>query len=644
MNSSVVKEVRYLNKDFASLRSSLIDFAKIYYPNTYQNFNESSIGMLFIELSAYVGDVLSYYIDDSLKESMLMYADELKNLYALAQAHGYKPQTSIPAYVDLDVFQLVPSIGSGANIGPDWSYALRLQDNMQVASEENFNVIFRTLEPVNFAVSSSIDSTEVTVFEVDGSNNPAYYLLKKSVKAVAGEVKETVFTFGEVEKYAKKLLPDENIIEILNATDSNGNVWYHVPFLAQDTIFVEEENLSTTDPELSQYSNTVPYLLKLRKTARRFTSYIRSDGRVELQFGAGISNNPDELIVPNPTNIGSNLYGAVSFSDVPLDPANFMYTKTYGQAPANTSLTVKYVVGGGIESNVNQNTIKQVRDVTITNDFTGLDSDVVTTVKDSVGVNNPIAARGGRGGETAEEIRLNTLAHYAAQLRAVTKSDYITRVYSMPGRFGSVAKAYIVQDDQLNVGNIAPTTTNGVTRVTNAAVRVGNEDRVPNPLALNLYTLGYNSNKKLSTLNQAIKENLKIYLSQYRMLTDAINIKDGYIVNISIRFQIIAFKSYNKREVVLQCIRKLKEYFNIDNWQFNQPIIISDIYRELFSVVGVQSVVQVDIVNKYKESEGYSGNIYDIQAATRDGIVYPSVDPCVFEVKYPDLDIQGRSL
>lgn len=626
------KEVRYLGRDFSDLRTDLTNFAKVYFPSTYRNFNESSVGMMFMEMASYVGDVLSYYTDNNLRESLLLYAEEEQNIYGLAHTLGYTPALSVPAYTDLDVYQIVPAVGTGAAVSPDYRYAMIINSGMQVQSDTDSSIIFRTIEDVNFAHSSSESPTDLAVYETDNDGNVTFFVLKKSTRASAGEIRTVNFNFSDPKRFEKKILTEPNIIEILDAQDSDGNTWYHVPYLAQDTVFVQLQNVPQNDKDLAQYNDTAPYLLKLRKTARRFVSRIRGDKSIEIQFGAGVSSDPDELLIPNPSNIGSSLFGSVTFSDNPIDPGNFLHTKTYGQSPQNTTLTIKYVVGGGFDSNVNQNDLVKISSVQFTIDDDSLDTSTLQQVKDSVACNNPGAANGGRDGETVEEVRQNALANFPTQLRAVTKEDYISRVYSMPARYGSVAKAYILPDDQLAESpDTAPMV--GVDRT-----------RIPNPLALNMYLLGYDNSKRLTSLNKAVKENLKVYLGQYRMLTDAVNIKDGFIVNIAVKFTIVVFKNYNKREVILNCVTKLKDFFSIDKWQFNQPIIYADIQAELFSVEGVQSVVDVEIENKWKIDDGYSGNIYDINNATKDGVVYPSLDPAIFEIKYPNQDIEGRAL
>tara|TARA_B100000287_G_scaffold210475_1_gene198649 strand:+ start:1418 stop:3397 length:1980 start_codon:yes stop_codon:yes gene_type:complete len=645
------KEIRYLNKDFSSFRNSLMDFAKVYFPNTYNDFNESSPGMMFIEMAAYVGDVLSYYVDSQFKEMMLGYAEERKNVIALAQSFGYTPKTSVGASTNVDVFSVVPSIGSGDSWGPDLRYGIVIKDGMLITPKEDPSLMFRTVDDCNFKFSSSFDPMEVSVYEYDNvSKEPQRYLLKKTVEVIAGQVKEENFPFTEPDKYAKILLAQDDVIEIISVVDSNGKTWYEVPYLAQDTVFVDIENSAANDPELTQYNDSAPYMLKLRKTPRRFIKRVRDDNKTELQFGAGISSNPDEVLIPNPANIAQETIGTpVNLLNNAFDPSNFLKTKTYGQVPHNLTLTVKYSYGGGVHTNVQANTLTEIQSSDIVVDSEGLESGPLETARGSIACINPEPATGGRSSETLEEIRSNALAYFSSQNRCVTKEDYIVRTYSMPAKYGSVAKAYIVQDEQLNQSNYTRSESkeNKKNKKKRNNVDDGRTNKlptsyIPNPLALNLYTLGYDGDKKLINLSPAVKENLKLYLGQYRMLTDAVNIKNAYIINIGVDFEIITLRGYNKREVLLRCVKALKDFFDIDSWQINQPVSIADIIYELGLIEGVQTVTDVEIKNLWDENLGYSGNIYDIDEAIRNKVLYPSMDPSIFEIRFPNQDIQGK--
>lgn len=625
MADLVKRDIRYLSRDFGTLRQNLIDFAKNYFPNSYQDFNESSPGMMFMEMAAYVGDVLSYYTDVSLQESMILNATERQNIFNLAQSFGYRPKTSVASNVTLDVFQIVPSVGSGVNTAPDWNYALAIEPGMVVGHETDSAVEFRTIDYLDFRFSSSFDPTEVTVFEIDDIlNTPTFYLLKKSTRAVSGVLSSVQFDFESPKPYDKVKIEDTNIIEILYAIDSDGNKWYNVPYLAQDTIFDPVPNIPRNDASLHIYRDETPYILTLKTVSRRFTTRIYDDNSYELQFGAGVSDMDDEVLIPNPDLVGNSLAGIETSTSVNIDPSNFLYTKTYGLAPNNTTLTVYYTKGGGVKDNVMSDTLTRLLTKSVVLDDTGLDSVLYGQVISSIAVSNSSPATGGSDGETVEEIRQNALASFASQNRAVTKEDYIIRAYSLPQKYGSITKSYITKDTQLTDESIY------------------NSERVSNDLALNFYVLGSDANNKLTSINDATKYNLRTYLNHHRMLTDAINIKDAYIINIGVEFDIISLPDQNGNQVILRCIDTLKKYFDIKKWQINQPIIISNVYTELDKVTGVQTVISVKFKNLYDTGLGYSQHAYDISRATKDGIIFPSLDPSIFEVKYPDNDIIGR--
>jgi hypothetical protein len=621
MSNLIKKDVKYINKDFGQFRQNLINFAKNYFPNTYNDFNESSPGMMFIEMASYVGDVLSFYTDTQFKESLLTLVEEPANLYNLAQAIGYKPKLRTAANATVDVFQLLPSIGTGANTKPDFRYALSVPANSVISTENK--ITFRTLDTVDFGFSSSYSPSDVSIYQLNGSGQIQYYLIKKQVPALAGEIRSATFTFGQPKPYDKIVIDETDaVLEIIDVTDNDGNTWYEVPYLAQDVIPVSIPNTSYYDSITSINRGSAPYILKYTKTEKRFVTRLRADNKVELQFGSGISSESDENIIPNPTNIGSGLSYLERTTDLSIDPSNFLYTKTYGQAPSGVTLTVRYTVGGGIASNVAAGTITIVNDPNVaTLDTFGLDSSVVNFVKNSLAVNNVTPAIGGTEVKDIESLRLDAIANFAAQNRAITKEDYIIRCYAMPSKYGAIAKAYIIQDDQMVSGQ-------------------GNS--IPNPFALNLYTLGYDANKNFAPLNTTIKENLKTYLAQYRMLTDAINIKDAFIINLGINFEIITRPNYNSNEVILRCINYLKNKFSNDKMQINEPLILSSLTSELDGIEGVQSVLDIEIVNLYDEAAGYSPNFYDVEGATKNKILYPSLDPCIFEIKYPNKDIKGR--
>ena len=634
VNKKVVKkDVSYLGRDFSSIRQNLIEFAKTYFPGQYNDFNESSPGMMFVEMASYVGDVLNYYVDNQYRETLLNYAEEKKNVYNIAQSYGYKPKTAVPSTVEIEVSQQVPakSDGSGGFV-PDLDYAGVIERNGSLTSDTG--VDFTLLDQVDFRVSSSLDPLEVEIIQPSSGTSPENYLLKKKVIAKSGETIEENITFSTGKKFDTITLNKSGVSEVISCVDSDGNSWYEVPFLAQDTVFQTLENTELNDPQLTQYQNDTPYMLRLVKSSRRFVTRVNDDDTTELRFGAGVSDNPDEVIIPNPDNVGSALGFGVSKLDESFDPSNFMKTKTYGLAPANTTLTIKYRHGGAVEHNVRANSITQAKNINFSIDSGNLVSDKVADAEQSLSFNNPLPATGGASKETLTEIKQNALAYLNTQNRAVTRQDYITRVYSLPQKYGNIAKAFIVQDEQYETSDSGEVTT------------------IPNPFAMNMFLLGYDENRKLTTLNEAVKQNLKLYLSQYRILTDAINLKNAYIINVGVKFAIITQRGYNKSEVLFNCVQAVKNHFDVSKWQINQPIVLSDVAYQISLVEGVASVVPptdnnpnkelILIENKATITSGYSGNVYDVEQATKKGVVYPSLDPSIFEVKYPNQDILGK--
>lgn len=616
--------VQYLNRDFDSLKAQLTNFAKIYYPNTYNDFSEASPGMMLIEQAAYVGDVLSFYIDNQIQENFLQFSKQRKNLLAKAYSFGYVPKVTSASTTNVSVYQVVPATIESGRIEPDFNYTLILEEGTQLQSSVDSSISFYINEKIDFSKSGSDSPTEISVYSTDTNNTPNFYLLKKTAKASSGTLTTTTFTFGNPERYPTVVLTDTNVINIIDVTDSNNNKWYEVPYLAQDTIYESVENIAANNPILSQYNDTTPYLLKLKKVPRRFVSRFKTNNNLELQFGPGISTNSDEEIIPNSTNVGLGLPYGVNKMTTAFDPSNFLYTQTYGLAPSNTTLTVTYLKGGGAISNIPSNTLTTKVGGITSFSSNNRDSNLSTTIINSLAFTNEEAAVGGGDGDTNEEIKLNSLANYPTQQRAVTTDDYIIRTLSLPSKFGLISKAYVNQDSSIDVNFRT------------------NYELSKNYNAISLYILSKDSNSNLSSPSLALKQNLQTYLSGFRMLTDAVNIKEAFIINIGVNFDIIVRPNYNNKLVINSCLTTLQNFLNIDKWQINQPIILSDIYSLLDKVEGVQTVQKVEIINKSGTLSGYSQFSYDIKGATINNIIYPSLDPSIFEVKFPATDIQGR--
>lgn len=628
------REIKYLQKNFTQWRQRLIEFAKVYYPNTYTDFNEASPGMMFIEMASYVGDVLGYYIDTQFKENLIQFAEEQDNIIAIAQALGYKPKPSTAAYTQANFYQLCPAAGADRNFEPDARFFLRIASNMVVASSEYPNSTFRTTSEINFV--DPMDR-EITVYAVNAQNQPITYLIRKTVQVVAGTITSYDVTFGDPQKFNKVVLPETNVLEILSARDSSGFYWSEVDYLAQDLILEAREN---TNPTVSADQSLAPsYTVKVTRKPRRFVTRYNENYQLEMNFGSGVLDDVDSTINLEPKKIANDEY-QTNLASTSLDPSDFLSSQSYGLAPGNIDMTIQYVVGGGVESNLPSNTLNSVVTVDVLNDrlaFTPAEASLFNDIVASLAVNNPDPATGGKDADSVEEVRQNAMAFFNSQNRLVNLQDYMVRVYAMPPKFGAAAKAFVVKDAQINnilLANVESVPQDGVF----VSDLVGQN-------TVNIYVLGYDRNKKLSLLNTDVKKNLRTYLDQYRILTDELRILDAFVVNIGVNFRIVAFKNYNMNEVLVRCIDAIKNFFDIDKWQINQPIILTDLYTELAMVDGVQSIVNVEVVNKYQFRDGldYNAYYYDVAAATMDGVIYPSLDPCIWELRYPETDIVGSA-
>jgi hypothetical protein len=606
------RDIKYVNRDFNDFRNNLIEYSKTYFPDTYNDFSNTSTGMLFMEMASYVGDVLSFYLDNQIQETFITNARQTENLYQMAYFLGYKPKTTSVASVDIDFYQKVPAI-SGE---PDFTYSISIPQNTQITSNVNSNIKFLIEDPIDFSSSSSFDPTEITILSISGTE-PTFFLLKKTRKAVSSTINTTTFSFTSPQKFNTRTLQGSNIIGILDVIDSNGNVWYEVPNLAQENVFDSIRNTNVNDPNFS-IDNSAPYLLQLKQVQRRFVTRFINPTTLEFQFGAGNVDANDEEIIPNPDNVGLGLSYEKDKLTTAFSPLNFMYTKTYGIAPSNTTLTVRYLTGGGVASNVDSNNLTILNTTNITFNTPNLTQATANNIFASLACNNPKAADGGGDGDSIEELRQNALGNFQTQLRGVTKEDYLIRTLSMPSNLGKIAKAHAIPS------------------------RVGDYKLGELPTILDLYVLTYDSNKRLKLASPLIKNNLKTYLSEYRMINDAINIKDAFIVNIKLDFDITVRPSYSNSEVLTKCIDVIQTYFNIDKWQINEPILLKDIYVLLDKVDGVQTVKNIVVDNLSGEDSGYSKYSYDIKGATIENVIYPSIDPMIFEIKYKNQDIKGR--
>ena len=624
-----VKQIGYLSKTFTDFRQNFIEFTKAYYPNTDSDFYEASTGMMFIEMASDLGDVLSFYIDNSFKENLMAYAQQTPNVVTISQFLGYKPKLYSVSTTEAELSIIVPATLVNGEYVPDGRYLLKVALGSTFSTNEGQSVSFRLVEPVDF---NDISTEDYIVNSDDNSGNPNDFVVIKKCKLIAGTEKTVDLTFASAQRFVTKQIDDTNVVAVLDVVDNENNKWYEVDYLAQDVVLDDLEVVTNAEDGMMP-----PKGLRLRKVPRRFVTRINRDLRTELIFGSGVTNDSDEDILVDSRQIATNQYGNTiinTVGNIAVNNFNFLNSSAYGLAPSNTTLTVRYLVGGGVESNCNTNTIVNVDNLIVQNDISGYSTAEVAifnSTLQTVEINNTLPATGGGSGESIEEMKENALMFFNAQNRVVTADDYVVRSYALPPKYGTVAKAYALRDEKLNT-----------------IMTLQNQEFVENPVdptAINLYTLGYNKNKKLTTLNTLVKDNLSRYVGQYRLLTDDVKLLDAFIINIGINFDITVFKNYNMKDVLARCIDTIQQFFDVDKWSINQPIIIADLVYQIGSVEGVQNVGKLEIFNKYQFKDGldYHPYRYDIPSATINGVVYPSLDPSIFELRYPQYDIRGNA-
>ena len=611
------KQVKYTGRDFSSLKEQLSEFAKQYFPDSFNNFNDYSIETMFIEMMSYVGDSLHFNMDEKFRHNFMQYSDQIESVFRLAKERGYKPQTVSVALGNVEFSQIVPALVSASVYVPDESYCGIINAGTQV-SDFNRESYFELVESVNME-----DYDRHEVVQTGSGGEPTQFRIYSEGQVRSGRRKTKEISVSSFEKHLE-LLVDSNVAFIESIEDSEGNKWYEVDYMAQDTVFESVKN-DGVNSEFTQFKNTTPYLLKARRVSRRFVVDHRSNGDCYIQFGEGIDVVDDQLkglstddfLTTN--DIANYNIGTTFLVD------NFLNNDSMGLVPSNTTLTVSYVVGRGAEDNARENTISNIISPNIT-----YPNNTNATVQNSFLVSNPEPISGGTFLNGIERIRRESSEAFVSQRRCVTIRDYIIRTKILPNKYGNIDKVFA--EKNINYKR---------------AEELGEEDQ--STKSINLYVLSKNKDGTLTATNKATKNNLRVYLNEFRMATDTINIRDPYIVNIGVYFEYIAKQDYNKEQVGLNVSRKIEEFFEVDRWEINQPIILEELRFKMLEAEGVASVSNIEFENKFDEAKGYSGIAYDVSVNgdnfdTSLGVLYPPADIAIFEMRFPLKDIKSKAV
>jgi len=591
--------IKYTSRDYDTIRQELLDYARRYYGDTVQDFSQNSFASLMFDTVSYIGDTLSFYLDYQANETFFDTANEYNNVVKLARQLGYKNKLA-PSSTGIATFYIsVPAAATG--LGPDTRYIPTLLRNSEFATTNGINFILA--ENVQF----KNDNNLVIVSKInDTTGLPTEYAIKANGRVISGANARKTFSIGAFERFRKVSIGTANVAEILSVVDAEGNEYYEVDSLSQNIVYAE-----TTNP--NALADGVPSLLKPLVVTRRFTVE-RTAADTILQFGHGsddASSMNDDIFDPKNTILEMDAKNY--FSDTEFDPNRLVENDKFGIGPSNTTLYVVYRNNFTNDVNAAVGTLSQITNTTFNfADQANLDTNVIDTVQGSLEVDNEVPIIGGFSVPTAEEIRIKALNHFASQNRAVTKEDYKSFVYAMPAKFGSIARCNIMRDADSSKRN------------------------------LNLYVLSEDNNSFLTQANNTIKQNLKTWLSRVKMINDTIDILDAKVVNIGIRFVILATQQENKYAALTDGVNAVKEKFN-RKFEIGEPIYITDVMTALQAVPTIADVKKVIILNRV--GGVYSDINYNIDLnKSADGRYITIPEDHVFEIKYPNADIIGTVL
>jgi hypothetical protein len=599
----------FLAKDFDSFRAELLDYARTYFPDRIQDFSEASLGGLFLDMASYVGDTLSYYLDHQFTELNPTTAVERKNIVTHLKNAGVKPVGSSPASVYIKFYIRVP-----AEQDVDLSYkpairslpVIRASTTCKSATGVNFNLT----EDLDFAEKDDDGEfiASVTVYTTDTSGNPTQFIMTRSGLCISGnEIIDSFNLENQHIPFRELSLLNPDISDIISVSDSDGNEYYQVESLSQDTVFRAVSNMNS-DGQL------VPMNLEVIPAPRRYTASFDPTTRLtKIRFGAGDAETLDDDIIPDPSELSLALYGKKYFSRFSIDPNSLLQTQTLGISPRSTTISIRYRYGGGISHNVAAGSIRQLNILVI--DFLNNPTSVTASqVRSSVEVRNIDPARGGDSAPSIEDLRAKIPSAKQMQSRIVSKQDLLSRIYTMPNVFGRVFRA-------------------------------GISDNPENPLAAQLYIISKDRFGNLSTSPDALKKNLSTYLNEFRLISDAIDILDARICNYTVNFGVMTAPNSNKGSVVQAVISRIRDVVKIENFQIDQPIVIDDIINVIINTPGVISLISLDILakNGADQSRVYSDLYFNFENATRNKII-TAPRGTIFELKYPEHDIIGTAI
>ena len=588
--------VKYTAREFSSIKEELVRHAKRYYPDQFQDFNEAGFGSLMLDTVAYVGDMLSFYLDYQANESFLDTANEFNNVVKLSKQLGYKFENAFSSTGVASFYVMVPANNTGT--GPDSRYIPILRKNSTFTSTNGVQFILEN------DVRFDANDAEVAIGRTDEDTGlPTYFAIKAYGTVISGKYTTVSVDVGDYKKFNKIEVPIQNLVEIISVRDAEGFSYFEVENLMQDIIYRPIINRNSTNDKVENFLR--PYYVP-----RRFVVEKTFDSTF-LQFGSGLSDSEStKEEVADPSNVILKFTAKDYVSDLYFDPNRLVQTEKMGIVPSNTTLAITARVNTADDTSISANTLSVVNNADLEfAELASLDRDVVSFIRKSVEVTNEKPILGAQLNLDTQDIKKKAQSFFSTQSRAVTKQDYISLIYRMPGHFGFVKRVNVIRDEDSFKRN------------------------------LNIYMLSADQNGRLIQAGQSLKENVKVWLQQNKMINDTIDLLDAKIVNLSVNFQIVSDSRFSKDNVLANCISVVKNKI-AKLPEISEPFMISDVYRVLRDVDGVLDVVSVTVSNKV--GGNYSYTTLDVEKQKSADNRYIDIPQnAIWEIKYPNEDIKG---
>ena len=590
--------IKYTSREFDSIKSSLVDYVKRYYPNTFKDFSEASFGSLMLDTVSYIGDVLSFYLDYQANESFLDTAVEYNNIIRLGKQFGYKFKGNPSSYGTATFYILVPSDNTGA---PNGLYMPTLKKDSQFRSRSGANFILD--EDVNFK-----NSNEIRVARVDTGGLPTAYAVKAQGRVVSGMLSEESVEVSTHQKFLKISLGTFDVGEIMSITDDEGHSYYEVDHLSQDIIY---KTVANRDDDTNNDASAIlkPFMVPRRFVVEREknTTYIQFGGGSDVEFDSDNAINPS---VVDPSNVVLKRQGAPYITDSSLDPYKLISSDEFGIAPSDTTLRVVMRINTMDNVNISAGTLDKIQEATFEfSDKQATDANERAAVQQSLEITNEGQIVGDVTLPDSEELKRRILDSFATQNRAVTTKDYEAMSYAMPPQLGAVKRCKIIRDHDSLKRN------------------------------LNMYIVSESSTGGLIKSNDIIKDNLKTWLSKNKMVSDTIDILDAKIINIAVDYEAVGRADVSKFETIEAANAALRKHF-ARLPEIGEPFWITDVYKVLKEIDGIVDVTNVNVV--LKVGDGYSNVSHNIaQNTSSDGRYVEIPRNCIVEIKNTNTDISG---